>query len=329
VKTDSDNRVKQVRKFADARLRYQFFISMVCLIASISFWLLIKLSNEYTLSFRIPVKFVNIPTLRMLTDVSDTTVLISIKAQGYKLLLLQYFDHPKPLNIDLSKSNKSKNSDEITVDLQLMPFIRRYSTSFSFLNEVRSVHPEQVTVKMNKLYSKSVPVKFYADITFAPQYQQFEPYLIKPLKVTVYGTHSMVDSVQFAQPEVIKIRNMTESVVQYVHLNANNQMNKPFFIPSQVQIIIPVQKFTEEKIEIPISLPVQVPGRNIKLFPDKAIVSCIVSMKDFKKLDPQLFTVSAVLLKTDNLYHLSVTAAPDYVRNVKVTPEKVEYLILR
>jgi len=122
---------------------------------------------------------------------------------------------------------------------------------------------------------------------------------------------------------------MTESVVSYVHLNSNTQINKPYFNPSTIQVTIPVQKFTEESVEVPIQLSDQLPGKNIKLFPDKAVVSCIVSMKDYKKLDSRLFTVNAELSKSDNLYHLIVTTAPDYVRNVKVTPEKVEYLVLR
>jgi hypothetical protein len=329
VKADSANRDRHERKFADARLRYQFFLFLFCLLASISFWLLIKMSNEYTLSFTIPIKIANVSKDRILTGISDSTIEISLKAQGYKLIVLRYFDHPKPLFIDISNSKKSDNIDEINTDLQLMPLVRRYSGSIGFINEIRAVHPEQLTVKTNRLYSKTVPVRLTTDISFAPQYLQFEPSLIKPSSITVYGTHAMIDSVQVAQPEVIKIRNMTESMVTYVHLNKNTQINKPYFNPSTVQVTIPIQKFTEESVEVIIKLINPLPGKNIKLFPDNAVVSCIVSMKDYKKLDSRLFTVNAELSNSDNLYHLTVTTAPDYVRNVKVTPEKVEYLVLR
>ena len=329
MKADSANRGKHVYKFADARLRYQFFISIICLIASVSFWLLIKLSNEYTLSFSIPLKYANVPATRMLTGFGDSSIQITLKAQGYKLVLLRYFYTPKPLYIDLSSSNNSPEKDEISTKLQLMPLVRRYSASLGFVNEVRAVNPEQITLKMNRLYSKSVPVKLSADLTFAPQYMQFEPAVIKPSNVTVFGTRLMVDSIEFAQPSVIKIRNASENIVRFVHFSSNTQNNKPYFIPTQVQVTIPVEKFTEENVEVPIYLPAQVPGHTIKFFPDKAVVSCIVSMKDYKKLEAHLFTVNAVLMKSDNLYHLTVVAAPDYVRNIKVTPEKVEYLILR
>ena len=329
MKADSANRDKHIRKFADARLRYQFFLFLISLIASISFWLLIKLSNEYTLSFRISVKYTNVPHTRILTDVSDSSFQITLKAQGYKLILLRYINNPKPLFIDLSNSGKAKNIEEINSDLPLLPLVRKYSASLGFVNEIRSVQPEQITVKMNKLYSKSVPVKLTTDISFAPQYLQFEPYLVKPSTVLVFGSRRMVDSVRYAQPEIIKIRNIAESIVRYVRLNSDMQNNKPYFLPSRVQVTVPVQKFTEESIEVPIKLPNQVPGHNIKLFPDKAVISCIIAMKNYKKLDSGLFTVSAVLSKSDNLYHLTVTNAPDYVRNIKITPEKVEYLVLR
>ena len=329
MKADSANRDKHVRKFADARLRYQFFVFIICLFASISFWLLIKLSNEYTLSFTIPVKYENVPNNRMLTGVSDSSVQLTLKAQGYQLILLRYWNNPKYISINLSNSNKSQKSDAVTTDLLLMPYIRRYASTLGFANEVRAIHPEQIVIKMNKLYSKSVPVHVTTDVTFAPQYLQFEPCLISPSTVMVFGTRKMLDSIRFAQPEVIKIRNMSESVVRDIRLNANIQFNKPFFIPSHVQVTIPVQKFTEGSVEVPIKVLVQIPGHNIKLFPDKAVISCIVSMRDYKKLEAGLFTVTAVLTKSDNLFHLTITAAPDFVRNIKITPEKVEYLVLR
>ena len=310
-------------------MRYQFFLFFICLIASISFWLLIKLSNEYTLSFKIPVKYTNVPHTRILTGVSDSSIQITLKAQGFKLILLRFIDNPRPLIISLTNIDKHKNIEEISSSQFLLPLVRKYSASLGFDNEVSSVHPEQISVKMNRLYCKSVPIKLNTDFSFAPQYLQFDTTSIKPSTVTVFGTHKMVDSVQFAQPEVAKVHNMSTSMVRFVHLNANMQKNQPYFIPSLVQVTIPVQKFTEVSVEISIILPDQIPGHTIKIFPEKASVSCIVSMKDYKRLDSRLFTVSAVLMKSDNLFHLMVTKAPNFVRNVKVTPDKVEYLLLR
>ena len=329
MKADSAYQKKHIRKFVDARSRYQLFVFFACLIASISFWLLIKMANEYTLSFTIPVKFINVPNTRILTGISDSSIQITLKAQGFKLVLLRYIDNPKPLLISLSNSGTHKNIEVINSNLLLMPLVRRYSSFLGFANEVSSVHPERISVKMNRLYSKSIPIKLFTDISFAPQYLQFDSSSIKPSSVRVFGTRAMVDSVQFAQTEVIKIYNMTVSMVRFVHLNSNTQKNKPYFLPSLVQVTIPVQKFTEVSVEVPIKLSGQTLGNTIKIFPDKASVSCILSMKDYKRLDSRLFTVSAVLMKLDNLFHLQVTASPDFVRNVKVTPDKVEYLVLR
>lgn len=329
MKADNADRSKHVRKLVDARLRYQFFIFFICLVASISFWLLIKLSNEYTLSFKIPVKYTNVPYTRILTGVSDSSIQITLKAQGYKQILLRFIEKPKPLFISLANVEKHKNTEEIISNQILLPLVRRYAASLSFANEVHSVHPEQIRVKMNRLYCKSVPIKLNTDFSFVPQYLQFDPLSVKPSTVIAFGTRKMIDSIEFAQPEVVKVHNMSTSTVRFVHLNANMQVNQPYFIPSLVKVVIPVQKFTEVSVEIPIKLPDQTPGHTIKIFPEKASVSCIVSMNDYKRIDPRLFTVSAVLTKSDNMFHLMVTASPDFVRNIKVTPDKVEYLVLR
>lgn len=329
MKADIANRERHNLKFANARLRYQFFVFITCMIASISFWLLIKLSNEYTLAFTIPVHFVGVPNTRILTGTSDTSIQVTIKAQGYKLLMLHYLNNPKPLDLSLSIPNLNKKTEVITKDIPLMPLLRKYSTTLNFANEIRSVHPELISVKLNRMYCKSVPVKMLLDVSFAPQYQQFEPSVVKPENVTVFGTRSMVDSVKIAQTEVIHMHGLKENGFRMVKLNSNFLINKPFFIPSLISVTVPVQKFTEKSVDVHIQLTNQVPGRTIKLFPDKTVVSCLVSMKDYQKLDARLFSVNAVLNPTDNLYHLEIVTSPEFVRNIKLTPDKVEYLVLR
>lgn len=313
-----------------ARLRYQFFVFIVCFIVSLSLWILIKLSNEYTISFKIPLTFVKPSAGRIVTNVSDSTIQISLKAQGYKLVVLRYFENPKPIVVDLSKTISSNNhAEEVLFSYPLVPVVRKYSAALGFSNEVRSIHPEQINVRLSKLYHKTIPVKVLTDLTFAPQYLQFEPLLINPTWVTVFGTKDVVDSITAVNTSLLRLRNIDGPETRLVDLMAGKSFLKMFYVPSHVLITIPVQKFTEASIDVPISLDKQFEDQKISTYPDKAIVSCIVPMKDYSKLESRMFTVTASSTGKDNLLHLNVTASPSFVKNIKVTPDKVEYLVLR
>lgn len=313
-----------------ARLRYQLFVFFICFIVSLVLWILIKLSNEYTLSFKIPLKYVNPPIGRIVTNVSDTTIQISLKAQGYKLVVLRYFENPKPIVVDLSKTVFStSHAEEIFFNLPLVPIVRKHSATLGFTNEVRSIHPEQINIKLGKLYHKTIQVRALSDLTFAPQYLLFEPVLIIPSQVQVFGTKDVVDSIKSVNTSSLRLRNIDKPETRLVNLMVGKSYQKMFYVPSHVLITIPVQKFTEASIDVPISLNEQFVNKKISTYPDKAVVSCIVPMKDYSKLESRMFTVTASSTEKDNMLHLNVTSAPSFVKNVKVTPDKVEYLVLQ
>ncbi len=313
-----------------ARLRYQLFVFIVCFIVSLTLWILIKLSNEYTISFKIPLTIVKPPVGRIVTNVSDSTIQISLKAQGFKLVVLRYFEDPKPIVVDLSKTVSPNNhAEDVSLNHPLVPVIRKYSAALGFSNEVRSIHPEQINIRCSKLYHKTIPVKVLSDLTFAPQYLQFEPLLINPTRVVVFGTKDVVDSIKSVNTSSLRLRNIDASETRLVDLMVGKNYRKMYYVPSHVLITIPVQKFTEASIDVPISLDAQFENQKISTYPDKAVVSCIVPMKDYSKLASGMFTVTASSTGKDNTLHLNVTASPSFVKNIKVTPDKVEYLVLR
>jgi YbbR domain-containing protein len=267
---------------------------------------------------------------RIVTAVSDSTIQISLKAQGYKLFVLSYFENPKPITIDLSKSVSPKNSaEEVSYDQPLVAVVRKYSAALGFSNEVHSIHPEQINIKINKLYHKTIPVKVLSDLSFAPQYLQFEPLQINPSSVMVFGTKDAVDSIKAVNTTLLRIHNINVSETRLVELIVGTSYRKMFFVPSHILVGIPVQKFTEASIAVSILLDEQFENQKISTYPDKAVVSCIVPMKDYTKLEPRMFTVTASATGRDNLLHLKVTTSPSFVKNIKVTPEKVEYLVIQ
>jgi hypothetical protein len=100
-----------------------------------------------------------------------------------------------------------------------------------------------------------------------------------------------------------------------------------------VNVTIHVEKFTEADIDVPVSLFSDGKSVSYRTFPDKVTLTCRIAMRDFKRLDPSLFTASVdydkALETRNNRVQVEIKRKPAFARVVKIEPEKVEFLILK
>jgi len=88
-------------------------IFLLCLIIATSFWLLIKLSDNYAVSYNLKVKYIHVPEKKRLTKIIDTTLSVNFTAKGYDILKLRLFVNPKQITVDLNKVELNKLNNGI------------------------------------------------------------------------------------------------------------------------------------------------------------------------------------------------------------------------
>ena len=99
----------------------------------------------------------------------------------------------------------------------------------------------------------------------------------------------------------------------------------------EVNIYFKVEKFTESEIEVPINtnnLPYK-----IKTFPSQVLVYFKIAQLDFNKIRAHQFNIYPVLDNMDILQmqklSLKMSKQPDFVRNTRIVPSEVEFLIIK
>jgi len=101
----------------------------------------------------------------------------------------------------------------------------------------------------------------------------------------------------------------------------------------KVKIFIPVEKFTETAIDVPVKVKSILKNNLIKVYPDKVKVSVQVAVKDYKKINSDLFNLEAdlgsVFSNNENKLQVKVVSKPDFVRNLKISPERVEFIVFK
>jgi len=101
--------------------------------------------------------------------------------------------------------------------------------------------------------------------------------------------------------------------------------------PDKIKVILDVTRFTQSSVVVPVTNP----DKNIKIqtFPSKVKIFYDVALKDFDKINASDFTVvpefnNVDFSKVEKLY-LKIVKKPGVIRNVRLEPDRVEFIILK
>ena len=107
-------------------------------------------------------------------------------------------------------------------------------------------------------------------------------------------------------------------------------MNSVEFSTKKVVVKVPVEKFTEGTLELPVevlNLPEQYV---IKTFPEKVKITYLVGLSNYEKVNADQFSLLAYFDKKDanaSSLKLKLVKFPEVVRNPKIETDKVEYIL--
>lgn len=304
-------------------------IFLICLFIAVLFWVLIKLSDVYTVNYSFNVRYENAPKSLRLTKVIDTTLDLSLTARGFTILKLNMFNDMNILDINLDNYNIDNRGNN-----QYSIYTQELITKLSDLVDVdeKDINLSKVTLsfEMEKTGERLIPIKVSLDISFANQFDQYTSIEVIPGEVMVYGPSKVLDTLSIITTTPLALRDINSNVSASVALK--NPMPQIISMEENIATInFDVEKFTESEISVPINssnLPF-----NIKTFPSDTKVYFRVAQKDFKDIKANQFYV---ILATDNVdvqlankIPLRVVKFPDIVRNIRIVPSEVEFLIIK
>jgi YbbR domain-containing protein len=294
---------------------------------------LIKLSRDYTEVLKYPVSYVDLPADKIVTNELDTVFTIKLKSKGYRILSNKLFFKPQTINIDVfsllrKKKDLAKENYIATSDLYQL-----IGTQINYTNNVISVFPDTIYFHLEKLHSKKVPLKVKLNISFAQQYKLSDSIKSSPDSVILSGTKSAIDSIRYIETLSKTLANLNQSQTITLGFDSKYARNKIKITPSSLKINIPVEKYTEATVELPI-LIINNFGKNaVRTFPEKVNITYLVSLNKFKEVKPEMFTVVADISKAissrSKKMKLEIQKYPSFVEISKIDPEKVEFLFIK
>jgi len=301
----------------------------ICVVIATFFWFLNALSKTYTVDLATPVHYVNFPDNKTLASTPPEQFDMKIKAHGFTILRhrLSFFFMPLEFNVNDMTGNRMKETRRSSFAFPSRQFLIELSYMMSNDMEILSMSPDTLFFRFDQMGQKRVKVKPVLNINLKKQYQISGGIKSTPDSVTVSGPQSVIDTLQFAYTETMLFKNADQPVLTKAKISPLKEL---FFEPQTVELSFPVEEYTEAQQLVPVTLNGQPDNVTIKLFPAKVKVTFQIGLSRFSEINPEDFklTVSySDIQEGKQRLKITIESAPAYIYSLKISPEKLEYLI--
>ncbi|HFS68048.1 MAG TPA: YbbR-like domain-containing protein [Flavobacteriia bacterium] len=306
--------------FKDKKVKLFLFF----LVLSFFFWFLSKLSKEYTTNIQLKSHFIHQPKDKKIFTDDNQIIYLSIQGTGYSLLKNTF---KKTINIDLSHAKFQKNEAIIILSEQLNKIQKQLGDAIQIIK----IQPEKLSFEYGKLNSKKVKITPAISLNYQSGYYLSKPINIKPDSIVISGPKDIIDTIQNLTTKKLALTDLKEDFSKEVQINKIPNKNIKYST-NTIKISGTVEKNTEGEITLPFQI-INTNGINVKTFEKNVKAKYKVSLKNYDKVKASDFRIICDFTKTmnDSLDYLipEINKKSNLVSDVKIIPEKIEFLILK
>jgi YbbR domain-containing protein len=310
-----------VKLSASERRRLSAFFT--CLVLAALAWVFTTLSNTYNFTVKEVLSYKNAPQKRAFHSLQPDTINTTLQGTGWQMLFSRMNNANKTISVDLSTL---ENKDYVVLSSQL----KQINDKKEFDEQVVAFSPDTLYFDFSNRAVKRVPVQLVSDIKYQRQFAQSNDISIKPSYVTLSGPGNLIDNIKVWNTDSLRLDSVNETVKTRLDLQQAKEGNIGIY-PKSVQVVIPVDEFTERTISVPVKLINNGDYYKVKVFPQKVKVTFTTSLSRYAEMDEDFFEASADLsLWRDRGYTtlpVKLTRVPSYCKIVKIEPQNIDFIV--
>jgi len=309
-----------------------FLVFVFFLLLSFCFWYLNGLSKELSVRIKYPVRYINPPKNRVLQGSLPPKLDFNIKGPGYSLIKLRLSGSRAPVLVDMSKLNFLINTESRTYNYYVLTSTLRddFHQQLRADFEILRIQPDTLSFRFDLIESKKVPVIVDVEVLTDAEFFVKGKIETLPDSVIITGPRPVIDTVKVVYTK----RRSFSGIRQSFSKNIQIAGSKDFSVSEKkVRMTVPVEQYTEARMEIPVKI-INVPDSvEIRLFPNVISVHLLVAVSDYKGVYESNITAlidyaSVDPAKSDKL-PVMVTNIPAYANTVRYTPQELDYIVER
>ena len=296
-----------------------FFVAIAAL-----FWLLIKLSANYTVTESLTINIKYAPADLVIIDGSQK-LKVTLSTSGFELLNY-YFKPASRRKVDISLEEVPLHKDsESTYSFSISYAKEKVANFLTIEPSEVSFDENRIAITMEQLDSLKVKVHPNIDLSYEKQYNRHGKIQITPDSVTIYGPKTKLATIDNIYTESISLKNVNSNIDINIPLQLDEMVNSN---NKEVNIKINVEKYTEAIANVNIDNNF---NKKLRLFPDKVKIRYIVSLTDYNIIKDNSFVVSidtADISSESNFLPIYLIDYPSNTRITSIEPKEVEYIII-
>lgn len=293
---------------------------------SFLFWMLIKLSKEYTDVVQFDVSYSNLPQGKMLQEDPQKNIDIIIKTFGFNIV--KYHINKRSINVDLKSVKRKKGLIYYQLSKDFLPEIQRQVAADV---AVIAVKPDTLYFHLGVSKTKNVKILPDIDIQYQSGYNLLGNLTVDPDFISISGPEVLIDSIQEIKTEIITLTDVNAPILLKVPIVALDENSKVHYSFNEVTVSGAVEKFTEATLQLPFKIKNLPVNYSVTTFPDQVEVIFQIGLSDYNKINQNDFEISCDYNRTlkNGLNYLipEVVSKPSMVTEIKIVPHQIEYLI--
>ena len=298
-------------------------VMLICLGFAFVFWLLVKFSKDYTVVREVQLSY-ELPQGKAFASSPPQTVIVNLKAQGWFFLITSISgkEYHLPYRVP-DRSIFGLTSAKVRSDLEDLVNNKEVEITNLLFDGFRIVLEERL--------EKQIPLVAQYALEMQEEYNLVEQVKLFPDSVWVSGPQSVIEPIQFWLTDSLILNDLDQTYTGQLPIRSAEEGLQ--VSPASVQVTVPVERFTEKSIFVPVEI-VNPPPDSIRLFPDKALVKCVLGLGNYNSLRAEDFRLVADLQKSrlqegKNSVTLELLEAPAYLHSVSLSPQAIEFFVVK
>jgi hypothetical protein len=306
------------------------FIFSFFLLLSFIFWYLNSLEKDVEYNIKYPVRYINLPEERVLSEDLPSKLDLYLKGPGYSIIKLKLSGNRAPIILDVSSINYRRVPGSRTLSYYVITsgLIPKLKNQLRAECDITTIKPDTLFFSFDKIISKQVQVIPQVEVLTEKQYFVKGSILIEPDTITITGPKRILDTIKTVRTRYKKLKGVNETVTRSIPLAGSKKYSVS---TKKIMLTIPVEQFTEAEFKLPVKI-LNIPDSiNIKIFPDAVTVKCMVAVTDYKKINQTplevVIDLSNADLNSSDKIPVGFRNIPQFIRSLRATPGKVDFLI--
>jgi hypothetical protein len=297
---------------------------IACFFIAAVFWFLVKLSQTYETERAFRFEYV-LPEGEAFLERPPAEVQATVSGSGWKLMYASLFRPPKTVVLDLNSLPLSVLERRLVMDR-----IQNALAGEGLL--VKDINLDYIALRVDARATRRLPLELRYKIEVAPQHQLSRSLVLKPDSIEVSGPADVIDALDFWPTDTGRIGPLKAPFSGSLPL-AEDATGVLEFNVDKTLLDVQVEPVVEKTLFfVPVAV-INAPD-SIRIFPSSATVYCALGMSHYSDLEAGDFTLEADLAgiapnSPQNTVPINLTCYPDYVRNVRFSPQSVEFFFQR